>query len=94
MSWLNFLPGVFGGAKDLKESFWESAEKKGVRKHLEGMADIDRDVSVLNQFSSEFHERNKRTWWDSFVDGLNRLPSDDINTKLFHSCSSGAAEIP
>ena len=38
------------------------------------MADIERDMASLAQFSSEFHQRERRTWWDSFVDGLNRLP--------------------
>lgn len=30
--------------------------------------------SVENEFASEFAYRSSRTWWDSFIDGLNRLP--------------------
>jgi hypothetical protein len=28
----------------------------------------------LAQFGAEFAPRDNRTWWDSFIDGLNRLP--------------------
>lgn len=31
-------------------------------------------MSVQNQFAAEFQNRDNRTWWDSLVDGLNRLP--------------------
>jgi len=34
----------------------------------------DEQMAVLNQFAAEFQNRNNRTWWDSFIDGLNRLP--------------------
>ncbi|MCP4161208.1 MAG: hypothetical protein GY760_14130 [Deltaproteobacteria bacterium] len=31
-------------------------------------------ISTQNQFSSEFHNRTNRTLWDSFWDGINRMP--------------------
>lgn len=31
-------------------------------------------VARLDQFAAEFSDKTNRTWWDSFVDGLNRLP--------------------
>jgi hypothetical protein len=31
-------------------------------------------MAVLGQFAAEFQPRQNRTKWDSFVDGLNRLP--------------------
>jgi hypothetical protein len=31
-------------------------------------------LASLQQFAAEFHPREQRTWWDSFMDGLNRLP--------------------
>jgi len=74
MSWLRSLGAVFKGGKQVAEVFVENKENKGQRKHDETMADIDRDLASLGQFSAEFHGRNNRTWWDSFVDGLNRLP--------------------
>lgn len=70
----NWLGSIFSGAKDVTEVFKENSENKGVRSHIERLADMDHDSSVLRQFSEEFHQRNKRTRWDSFVDGLNRLP--------------------
>lgn len=74
MAWWNVLGKLFGGAKDVAEVFVPNKEKQSVRKHDESMADIDRDMASLQQFSVEFHKRLNRTWWDSFVDGLNRLP--------------------
>ena len=73
MGILSFLPSILGGTKDVVETFKENTEQKGVRKHKESMADIDRDVATLNQFASEFYERKNRTWGDSLADTLNRL---------------------
>jgi len=74
MTWWNAIGGIFSGGKELAEVFVENKENKGERAHTEVLADVERDRAVLGQFSSEFHERSSRTWWDSFVDGLNRLP--------------------
>lgn len=65
---------LFKGGKEIAEVFTENKENKGQRAHLQEIADVDRDRAVLGQFASEFHDRSNRTWWDSFVDGLNRLP--------------------
>ena len=73
-SWFKWLPNVFGGARDVAEVFVENKEKKGQRSHDATMAGIGHDMEVLKQFAAEFHEREKRTWWDSLIDGLNRLP--------------------
>ena len=74
MAWWNFLGDIFHGGKEVAEVFTENKENKGQRQHEEAMADIGRDVSSLQQFAAEFHDRQNRTRWDSFVDGLNRLP--------------------
>ncbi|OUS26044.1 hypothetical protein A9Q99_19925 [Gammaproteobacteria bacterium 45_16_T64] len=74
MAWWDFVGGIFGGAKDVAEVFVPNKEKQSKRSHKESMADIDRDMAALQQFTKEFHQRLNRTWWDSFVDGLNRLP--------------------
>lgn len=74
MAWWNFVGDIFKGGKEVAEVFVENKEQRGQRRHEEAMADIERDMASLAQFSAEFHQREKRSWWDSFVDGLNRLP--------------------
>lgn len=34
----------------------------------------DEQIAASAQFGAEFQPRAQRTWWDSFVDGLSRLP--------------------
>lgn len=34
----------------------------------------DEQMAVFAQMAAEYSARQNRTWWDSFVDGLNRLP--------------------
>jgi len=74
MAWWNVVGDIFRGGKEVAEVFTENKENKGQRRHDREIADIGRDLASLSQFSAEFHARQKRTWWDSFVDGLNRLP--------------------
>jgi hypothetical protein len=74
MAWWNMIGGILKGGKGVAEVFVENKENKGQRKHEATMADIGRDLASLQQFSKEFHQRRNRTRWDSFVDGLNRLP--------------------
>lgn len=74
MAWWNAIGGILKGGKDVAEVFVPNKEKSSQRKHDEVMADIDRDLASLKQFSTEFVQQQNRTWWDSFVDGLNRLP--------------------
>ena len=74
MAWYNFIGDIFKGGKGVAEVFIENKENKGQRKHAEQLADIDRDMASLGQFTAEFHARENRSFWDSFVDGLNRLP--------------------
>jgi hypothetical protein len=39
-------------------------------------------MAVLNQFATEFAGRPPKTWWDSLVDGLNRLPRPMITFSI------------
>lgn len=74
MSWLDFIPSIFRSGKDVAEVFVENKENQGERQHLETLSDMGLTQETIQQFAAEFHARSSRTWWDSFIDGLNRLP--------------------
>ncbi len=74
MSWLSLITGLFRPAKELIEVFKPNAEQAAERDHVETMALSRQDLASLQQFAAEFHDRAGRTWWDSLVDGMNRLP--------------------
>lgn len=74
MSWWTAITGLFSPAKELVEVFKPNAEKEARRGHLERIALSQQDLASLQQFAAEFHPRSNASWWDSFVDGLNRLP--------------------
>ncbi|MEE2730058.1 MAG: 3TM-type holin [Pseudomonadota bacterium] len=74
MAWWNVIGDIFTGGKQVAEVFVENKEAKGQRQHDEKIADVGRDMASLNQFAAEFQGRQKGNGWDSFVDGLNRLP--------------------
>jgi hypothetical protein len=61
-------------AKELVAASKPNAEPEAERGHLEREALTEQDIASLQQFAAEFQPRADRTWWDSFVDGLNRLP--------------------
>lgn len=82
MAWYNWVGDIFRGGKDVAEVFVENKENRGERTHKEKLADITRDMASLQQFSAEFYERQNRTWWDSFIDGLNRLPRPLITISI------------
>lgn len=62
--------------RELAEVFKVNAEGASRRGH-------DLDAATLSQFASEFVARNQRSWWDSFVDGLNRLPRPALTLGVF-----------
>jgi Holin of 3TMs, for gene-transfer release len=74
MGWLSMIAGLFGPAKELVEVFKPNAEHEAERGHSERLALSAQDLASLQQFAAEFQPRAKSTWWDSFIDGLNRLP--------------------
>jgi hypothetical protein len=74
MSWFSLIAGLFQPAKELIEVFKPNAEQSAERDHVERMALTQQDLASLQQFAAEFHDRAGRTWWDSLIDGLNRLP--------------------
>jgi len=74
MSWISAITGLFRPAKEIVEVFKPNAEAEASRRHVEQMALSEQDLASLEQFAREFQAREQRTWWDSLVDGLNRLP--------------------
>ena len=57
--------GVIDSARGLYTAIAGDSAARDANTHTEQMA-------VYNQFAAEFG--HARTWWDSFIDGLNRLP--------------------
>ncbi|MGI9419890.1 MAG: 3TM-type holin [Geminicoccaceae bacterium] len=74
MSLWRAITGLFRPAKELVEVFKPNAEKQAARGHQERMEISRQDLASLQQFAAEFRSRRTATAWDSFVDGLNRLP--------------------
>ena len=58
--------GVLGGANKLAKTFFGSAESRDT-------ADHDETIAFLQGVSNQMKPRRNRTWWDSLVDGINRL---------------------
>jgi hypothetical protein len=74
MGWLSMITGLFRPAKELIEVFQPNAEGEAQRGHAERLALSAQDLASLEQFAAEFQPRANGTWWDSFIDGLNRVP--------------------
>ncbi len=83
MSWFSFIPNLFKSGKEVAEVFVENKENKGERSHLEVLSDMGLTSSTLEQFAAEFHARSNRSWWDSFVDGLNSTASTIVNSVCY-----------
>lgn len=74
MSLWSAITGVFKPARQLVEVFKPNAENQAARHHEERMELSRQDLASLEQFAAEFKSKRTSTAWDSFVDGLNRLP--------------------
>lgn len=61
------VQGIGNAVAEVVGTIWGSASEREAAVHDEQMA-------VLTQFAAEFAGRPPKTKWDSFVDGLNRLP--------------------
>jgi hypothetical protein len=80
MSWWAAIPvigdlvkGVGGAVTDVAHVWKEDTEAGAQRRHAETMAVTEQDMATLQQFATEFNARGSG-WWDSFINGLNRLP--------------------
>jgi hypothetical protein len=60
-------------ARELIEVFSSGAGSESRRGHSH-LALSWHDLNSLEQFAAEFQPRAHRTRWDSFIDGLNRVP--------------------
>jgi hypothetical protein len=74
MGWWRMIPGLLRPATELIEVFQPIAGGEAPRDHAERLALSAQDLVWLQQFAANLHPRARRTGWDSFVDGLNRLP--------------------
>jgi Holin of 3TMs, for gene-transfer release len=80
MSWWAAIPvigdvvkGVGGAVTDVAHVWKEDAEAGAQRRHAETMAVTEQDMATMQQFATEF-SAPRDGWWDSFINGLNRLP--------------------
>jgi hypothetical protein len=67
--------GLGNAVSNVVGTIWGNRSEKDAAIHDEQMA-------VLAQFAAEFAGRPPKTWWDSFVDGLNRLPRPVITFSI------------
>ncbi|MGI9510304.1 MAG: holin family protein [Geminicoccaceae bacterium] len=74
MSLWHAVTSLFRPAKELVEVFKPNAENQAVRGHRERLELSRQDLASLQQFAEEFKSSRTSTAWDSFIDGLNRLP--------------------
>ena len=74
MGWLSMIAGLFRPAEELIEAFKPTVASAAQGGDAERLALSAQDLAWLQRFAAEFHPRAGRTRWDSFVDGLNRLP--------------------
>lgn len=69
------VTSVWGTIKGDQRQIEEGRQARDTATHEEQMA-------VLQQFAAEFAGRTHATWWDSLVDGLNRLPRPIITFSI------------
>ena len=74
MRWLSAIASLLRPARELVEALRPDAGNQADRSHGERLAPTEQDLAALRRFAAEFQARGRRTWWDSLIDGLNRLP--------------------
>ncbi len=68
MNWLSLLSGrLLGGIDKLAGRFLADKDAREANVHGE-------QIGAMDQMSAEFQFRGDRTWFDSLIDGINRLP--------------------
>lgn len=84
---MSILGGIIGGIGKAAEGIGNAVNKnvktiKGDKAEAE-VHTHEEQMAVLNQYSAEFASRAPKTKWDSFVDGLNRLPRPLLTFGIF-----------
>jgi hypothetical protein len=74
MGWLRVITALIRPARELIEVFGSSLGSESRRGRAQRLAPSWHDLASLEQFAAEFQPRTERTRWDSFIDGLNRVP--------------------
>ena len=62
-----FGGNILGGVNKILGRFITDKDRVEANIHNE-------QIAVQGAFAAEWHQRNSRTWWDSFWDGVNRMP--------------------
>ena len=81
--------GVFTGVNNLAKTFLGSRESRDT-------ADADHTTMFLRGVANELQPRVDRTWWDSLIDGLNRIPRPAITggvIYIFYFCLTSPVEF-
>ena len=66
MNWLNIITGGLGAVNDIVKTAFGSREARDQNAAAENAA-------AMQQYAAEFAVRAQRTWFDSLVDGINRM---------------------
>lgn len=67
MSWLNPVTAIGNVANGIIKTVAGDQSARDQQEHTE-------NTTTLGQFAAEFAGRGKATWFDSLIDGINRLP--------------------
>ncbi|MDH5778624.1 MAG: holin family protein, partial [Gammaproteobacteria bacterium] len=77
LDYVNPIKAVTNGVVKVKESIWGSKKEQDQQAH-------DKFITGQQVFSAEFTaQRQNRNWWDSFWDGINRMPRPVIVIAIF-----------
>lgn len=74
MNIFGMLKIFFRPATELVEVFMTNAEEEAERQHVARLNLGEQDLASLEQSAAELTSQRTSTKWDSFIDGLNRLP--------------------
>jgi hypothetical protein len=82
MTWLRIISRLFRPAMELVECFKPDPADHPAAGHIARSALSAHDLAALQQLAAGLQPRANRTWWDSFIDGLNRVPRPLITLGL------------
>ena len=80
---------VVNAGNEVVKTVWGSKQERDAGDQAENM-------SVQNAFAAQMMPRDNRTWWDSLIDGINRLPRPVLTfgiVYLFWFCLDSPAQF-